>query len=288
VKLNIVLLLASVALFEVATAQPGSVYFRVITVGGDANRWTGAFEISDLSQTIAATDAVALSTSFVGGLSSEPGFTRTSGSDIFYWQGDNDPPSANSTIYSLDLVTAVKAGITWGGLFDQSFDLLSGVTTDLSVLNPVFIRVSGQDGIIHFSDEPFPVVDYYSEWLTNYPSLSDTSRLADPDKDGFNNETEFALDGDPTQATPDLIQVAGDESQVLFTFVAHNELFPGSYAILASTNLLEVPFATDRSVTVSDSPDQSGVLLTDTYTRRQFSGPADVGTKFFRVRAFFP
>lgn len=270
-----------------ARAEPGSVYFRVITAGGDANRWTGAFEISDLSQTVSSTEAVSLSTSFVGGLSSQPGFIFTSGSDIFVWQGDNDPPSANSTIYSLDFATAVAAGATWQGLFNQSFNLLAGLTTDLSVLNPVFLRVSGQGGIIQFSDQPFPAVDYYGEWLTSYPGLSDTNRTADPDKDGFSNETEFAFDGNPTQATPDLIQVAGDESQVIFRFVAHNELFPANYAILSSTNLVEVPFATDRSITVTNSPDQTGVLLTNTYTRRQFAVPP-LSKKFFRVRAFIP
>ena len=286
---GIALILLAVLSVGSASAEPGSVYFRVITTGGDANRWTGAFEVSDISQTISAAEAVFLSTSFVGGLSGEPGITDISGGDIFYWQGDNETLGANSTIYSLDLVAAVNGGTTWEGLFDQSFNLLAGLTTDLSVLNPVFLRVSGQGGIIQFSNQPFPAVDYYGEWLTSYPGLSDTNRTADPDKDGFSNETEFAFDGNPTQATPDLIEVTGDESQLLFTFVAHNELFPGNYAILASTNLLEVSFATDRSVAVTNSPDQSGLLLTNTYTRRQFSVPTtDVGTKFFRVRAFVP
>lgn len=279
--------LSAVMLICHARAEPGSVYFRVITTGGDANRWTGAFEVSDLSQTISSTEVVSLSTSAVGDLSSEPGITDISGGDIFYWQGDNETLGANSTIYSLDLVAAVNGGTTWEGLFDQTFGLLAGLTTDLSVLNPVFLRVSGQGGIIQFSDQPFPAVDYYGEWLSSYPGLSDTNRTADPDKDGFSNETEFAFDGNPTQATPDLIQVAGDEGQVIFRFVAHNELFPGNYAILSSTNLVGVPFATDRSVTVTNSPDQTGVLLTNNYTRRQFAVPP-LSQKFFRVRAFMP
>jgi len=142
---------------------------------------------------------------------------------------------------------------------------------------------------LRFRDRPFPGVDYNSEWLTSYRGLPDTNRTADPDKDGFSDETEFAFDGNPIQATADLIQVTGDESQLFFTFIAHNDLFPGNYAVLASTNLLEVPFATDRSVAVTNSPDQNGVLLSNTYTRRQFSVPmTDSGTTFFQVRAFVP
>jgi len=286
-KALVVLWLTLVVLAWSGRAETGFVYFRVITTGGEADRWTGAFGVSDLSQTISATEAVSLSTSFVGGLSNEPGITFASGGDIFYWDGDNESLGANSTIYSMDLVTVVRAGIAWEGLFNQSFDLLDGLSTDLSALNPVFLSVSGQGGIIQFSDQPFPAVDYYGEWLSSYPGLSDTNRTADPDKDGFSNETEFAFDGNPTQATPDLIQVAGDEGQVIFRFVAHNELFPGNYAILSSTNLVGVPFATDRSVTVTNSPDQTGVLLTNNYTRRQFAVPP-LSQKFFRVRAFIP
>lgn len=232
---------------------------------------------------------MALSTLFVGGLSSEPGFTFTSGTDIFVWQGNTESLGANSTIYSLELVTAVKAGVTWGGLFGQSFNLVNRLTTDLSVLNPVFLRVSGQGGIIRFSSEPFSVFDPYAEWLENYPTLTETGKSADPDGDGFDNGTEFAFDGDPMVGTPSLSTITGTASNTVITFVAHNSLFPDNYVVLATTNLATATFATDAAVAdaIVDSADQSGVLLSNTYTRKQFTIPVSL-KEFFRVRAFLP
>ena len=270
-------------------AEPGTIYFKIATLAGQADTWTGALEVGDLSQTIELTDAVALSTSFVGGLSSEPGFTFTSGNDIFVWQGDNETLGANSTVYSTDLVAAVKGGATWESLYGLSFNLLAGVTTDLSVLNPVFLRVSGQAGTIQFSNEPFPVFDPYAEWLTNYPGLTETARLADPDKDGFVNVVEFAFDGEPDVATPEFLQVTAVSNNAVFTFVAYNDLFPDSYAVLSTTNLAATPFAANAGITasISNAPDQAGILFSNSYTRKQFIVPMSLD-QFFRVRANVP
>jgi hypothetical protein len=271
-------------------AESGSVYFKVITVAGDEDTWTGAFQVDDLSAAIDDPGAVALSTSFVGGLSSEPGFTFTSGSDIFVWQGDDESLGANSTIYSPDLVAALKAGITWRELYGQSYGLLSTPnTTDLSVLNPVFLRLSGQGGAIQFSNEPFPVFDPYTDWLTNYPGLTNTAKSADPDGDGFDNGTEFAFDGDPTVGTPALLTITTTASQAVITFVAHNSLFPDNYVVLSTTNLATAAFAPNAVATaaVEDSADQNGVLLNSTYTRKQFAVPVSF-KEFFRVYALLP
>ena len=282
-------LVAVVAFSHTTRAEPGSVYFKVTTTSGSADTWTGAFEVADLSQMILDTLAVSLTTAFVGGLSSEPGFWFSSGNDIFVWQGDNESLGANSTIYSLDLVTAVDGGVTWQGLFGQTFNLLGGLTTDLSVLNPVFLRVSGQGGTIQFSDTPFPVFDPYAEWLTNYPTLSETGKLADPDGDGFNNGTEFAFDGDPTVGTPALLHIVGAASNAVVSFVAHNSLFPDNYVVLSTTNLGTANFGTNAPVTGSivNSADQSGLLLSNTYTRKQFTVPLSA-KEFFRVKALLP
>lgn len=282
-------LVAVVAFSHTTRAELGSVYFKVTTTSGSADTWTGAFEVADLSQTILDTLEVSLTTAFVGGLTSEPGLWFTSGNDIFVWQGDNESLGANSTIYSLDLVTAVDGGVTWQGLFGQTFNLLGGLTTDLSVLNPVFLRVSGQGGTIQFSNEPFPVFDPYTQWLANYPSLAETNKFADPDGDGFNNGTEFAYDGNPTVGTPAFLRIARTASNAVVSFVAHNSLFPDSYVVLSSTNLVTASFATNVSATGSivDSPDQSGLLLSNIYTRKQFTVPLSA-KEFFRVKAFLP
>ena len=270
-------------------AQPGTAYFKITTVSGAADVWTGSFEVADLSEVIDNTLAVALTTSFVGGLSNEPGYTFTSGNDLFVWQGDNATLGANSTVSSVELVAAVKGGATWQDLFGRSYALLGGLTTDLSVLNPVFLRVSGQGGTIQFSDEPFPLLDPYTQWLENYPGLTNTARVADPDGDGFDNGTEFAFDGDPTVPTPNLLRIFSDGSQAICTFIARDDIFPASYVVLSTTNLTSAPFVTNVPVTgsISNSLDQSGVLLGGEYTRKEFTVPLSL-VEFFRIKADTP
>jgi len=141
-------------------AQLFPVYFEIITADPEpgqpaADSWHGAFEVADLTLAITNTSTVSLTTPFVGGLTQEPGFWFRSGPD-FVWQGDFDPPGANSTIPSQELINAILAGAAWEDLFDNSYSLLSNVTTDLSALNPTAFRVSGQGGIISFSSEPIP------------------------------------------------------------------------------------------------------------------------------------
>lgn len=145
---------------ERTSAQLRPVYFEVITEAPEpgqptADSWYGAFEVADLSLAVTNTTAVFLTTPFVGGLTNEPGFWFDSGAD-FVWQGDNNPPGANSTVRSLELVNVVNEGATWQNLFGNSYALLTGVTTDLSALNPTTFRVSGQGGSITFSSSPIP------------------------------------------------------------------------------------------------------------------------------------
>lgn len=289
-KTSILLWFISMMLAFTARAQLGSVYFKVTTLGatpsGPADTWTGAFEVEDLSATVRDTFAVSLSTSFVGGIASEPGFTFDSGSDIFVWQGD---VGGNSTIQSESLVAAItgSAPVSWSGLIGQSFALLAGVTTDLQASSG--LRVSGQGGTIEFSDTPFPTFDPYAEWLANYPALTDTSKSADPDGDGFDNGTEFAFDGDPTVGTPALLTIVHGATNAIVSFVAHNTLFPNNYVVLSSTNLQTTVFATNGAATgsVVSSADQSGLLLSNTYTRKQFTVPI-WAKEFYRVKALLP
>ncbi len=141
-------------------AQLLPVYFEVVTATPQsgqpvADSWYGAFDVADLSLAITNTTAVFLTTPFVGGLTQEPGFWFRSGPD-FVWQGDLDPPGANSTIPSQEWIDVILAGASWEDLFGNSFALLSNVTTDLSALNPTAQRVSGQGGTIAFSSTPIP------------------------------------------------------------------------------------------------------------------------------------
>lgn len=124
----------------------------------------------------------------------------------------------------------------------------------------------------------------YNNWLTNYPSLTGTNALpaADPDGDGFDNFKEFAFDGNPTVGSPALLTTSRSGTNATFNFVARLDAL-ANYVVMSTTNLATGPWVTN-SVTVTNSADQSGVLLTNDYVRRAFTVPA-TGNEFFRVKA---
>jgi hypothetical protein len=124
----------------------------------------------------------------------------------------------------------------------------------------------------------------YGQWLTNYPSLTgtNTNAAADPDGDGFANSSEFAFGGNPTVGSPALMasQKAGTNANI--SFIAATSAV--TYVVKGTTNLATGPW-TNATVTLSNAPDQSGVLLTN-YVRRQFTVPA-AGNAFYKVEAAY-
>jgi hypothetical protein len=127
----------------------------------------------------------------------------------------------------------------------------------------------------------------YDTWLASYPSLTGSATLgtADPDGDSFNNNMEFAFDGDPTVMTPQLLDAKSSGGNMTITFVARNTIPPGvSYQIQSTTNL-GAGFADDNTVTVIPSDDQTGILLQTQYQRREFTVQISASPVFYRVKA---
>ena len=133
-------------------------------------------------------------------------------------------------------------------------------------------------------------VSAYDSWLTNYPSLTgtNTNGTADPDGDGFNNDLEFAFDGNPTFGTASLLTVTSSGSNAVFNFVASTNPAAVLYTVQATTNLSTSPWADDIGVTasVTNSANQTNppILLAPEYVRREFSLPA-TNKSFYRVKA---
>jgi autotransporter-associated beta strand protein len=121
-----------------------------------------------------------------------------------------------------------------------------------------------------------------AHWQEQDPSFTETAGAADPDGDGYDNNTEFAFDGNPTVGTPALLTASRAGGQVSMSFTARRDAL-GSYHVFSTTNLATGPWTTNTTVTVADAPDQSGVLLPDDYVRRIFDAPAS-GKEFFRIR----
>jgi hypothetical protein len=126
-------------------------------------------------------------------------------------------------------------------------------------------------------------VNGYSNWLTNYPSLTgtNTNATADPDGDGFNNNLEFAFDGNPTIGTPALMTVVRVGTNAMFNWIQRNTGV--AYEVQRNSSLTNA-WTPASGLSISNSTNQGGVLLPTDYTRQEFTLPAS-GKDFYRVRA---
>jgi autotransporter-associated beta strand protein len=123
----------------------------------------------------------------------------------------------------------------------------------------------------------------YANWLTNYPSLTGTNALgsADPDGDGLANEVEFAFDGNPTVGTPALMTARLTGTNTVFNWIERTNGV--TYAVEKSTALTN-GWTAATGLVISNSANQTGVLLAPTYVRKEFVTGAS-GKEFYRVRA---
>ena len=198
----------------------------------------------------------------------------------------------------------VAASGSYSPANDNTFVLFNGPIGGAPVLNltPLadtnFVWVtnnfiaSGQVSVSNVA----PVLTPYGSWLTNYPSITNfpggaanTNGAADPDGDGFNNNMEFAFDGNPTVGTPALIGAASSGGSVVVSFLASTNTNAVSYMVQSTTNLSTGPWADNSGLTASitNSANQTNppILLTPAYVRREFTAPMATSNSFYRVRA---
>jgi autotransporter-associated beta strand protein len=129
------------------------------------------------------------------------------------------------------------------------------------------------------------VVSLYNSWASGYGlSGSNAATTADPDSDGFDNNKEYCFDGNPTNSTPYLFKVTPSGTNAVFNWIQRN--IGVSYEVQTNSTLTNV-WTGPAAVTISNSTNQSGVLLTNDYMRKEFIVPAS-GKNFYRVRATVP
>jgi len=207
-----------------------------------------------------------------------------------YGRISNSAPVINGTIN----VAASGSYVPATGNIFQLFSGAIGGTPTLNVTplsNPNYVWVTNDfisTGQISVSNIT-PVLTPYQSWLTNYPTLSNTNGTADPDGDGFNNNLEFAFDGNPTVGTPALISAASSGASTVFSFLASTNTASVSYTVQSTTNLATVPWADNSSVTASitNSANQTNpaIPLAPSYVRREFTVTPAGGNSFYRVKA---
>jgi hypothetical protein len=130
---------------------------------------------------------------------------------------------------------------------------------------------------------PPPTFLSYGNWLINYPTLTgaEANRTADPDGDGFDNNKEYAFDGNPTVGTPSLLSSSNNASSAVFRFTGLKGA-EANYTVQSTTNLSTTTFA-PTSIPVTLSTDQTGLLIPLSYERREFSVPLSATNNFYRV-----
>jgi fibronectin-binding autotransporter adhesin len=216
-----------------------------------------------------------------------------------YGRVSNSAPVINGTIN----VAASGSYVPAAGNTFQLFSGAVGGTPTLNVTplsNPNYVWVTNNftnTGQISVSNIA-PVLTPYQTWLTNYPTITNfpggvtnTNGTADPDGDGFNNNLEYAFDGNPTVGSPSLLSVGRSGSSALFSFLAStntNSANSGTftYFVQCTTNLSTGAWTNDSTVTVTNSTNQTNpaILLYPSYVRREFSVPA-TNKAFYRIQA---
>jgi len=170
-------------------------------------------------------------------------------------------------------------------------------------------RVSGFDGVIGgnwtnttngvkyvfaqsnsvLSVQSNDVVPPYTAWVNYWqgldPTFTNTAGNADPDGDGFDNDVEFAFDGNPTVGTPALMTATPVGSNVVFNWIQRtNDV---GYTVQKNGTLTN-EWTEAIGLTISDSTNQTGVLLAPTYVRKEFIITNATGKDFYRVTSVAP
>jgi autotransporter-associated beta strand protein len=199
----------------------------------------------------------------------------------------NSPATAGS----LNFVSGAKVRIA-GTASQSSYTLVTasngivGLPTLETAVPDYALSVSNNSLLLVATSAP---LSPYGSWLTNYPSLtgSNTNGTADPDGDGFNNNMEFAFDGNPTVGSPAMISVVSSGASSVFSFLASTNTAAVSYMVQSTTNLATGPWGDNSGVTatITNSANQANVPLYPSYLRREFRVTPTGTNSFYRVKA---
>ncbi|MDA1204429.1 MAG: autotransporter-associated beta strand repeat-containing protein [Verrucomicrobia bacterium] len=174
----------------------------------------------------------------------------------------------------------------------DTFDLVAGVING----NPLLSLPSLSGGLTWVTNNFLSAgqlaitssgVAPYDAWVAYWqnvdPAFTSTAGTDDPDGDLFDNNEEFAFDGNPTIGTGALLTATMVGRDVSFSYVALDDANTATYVVQATSDLA-VGLWTNSAVVVTNSPDQSGISLPDLYSRKGFVVPV-TNREFYRVQA---
>jgi autotransporter-associated beta strand protein len=184
-----------------------------------------------------------------------------------------------------DTWQVVALPVTYGTNFlVTGFNGSGGVWT-YDTTNAVTYRFDQSTGVLTAvtnTNTATPYSAWAAYWQANSPGFTNTAGEADPDGDGFDNNAEFAFDGDPGVPTARLITAVRTNGGMLVSFVRRTTAAGGAtYEIQRNATLTN---AWEPYVPAEVMVSTNAVLLPEFYERVEFLAPA--GTKdFYRVQA---
>jgi fibronectin-binding autotransporter adhesin len=149
----------------------------------------------------------------------------------------NLPNAGTDTVGEFQINGVAQAAGTWGAIGSGAAHQTASIT------GSGFIKVVGSDP--------------YDAWIANYSSLTGSNALktADPDGDGQNNLTEFALNSDPSSSSASgkvsssVATISSDQYLVITLPVRDTATFSGSAPITSTIDKIvyEIQGSTDLS-----------------------------------------
>jgi fibronectin-binding autotransporter adhesin len=196
-------------------------------------------------------------------------------------------------VFTVDLTAAsTNAGDSWTLVsvavpaYDGSFSVAgftnSGGTWSLQTNGATyqFAQSSGILSVLNTNATPYDGWTTY--WQTLYPGFTNTAPGDNPDGDPFDNGEEFAFDGNPAVGSPALLRAAKSGTNTVFSWVERNT--GATYQVQGAASLSVGPWTNTTGLTITNSPDQSGISQTNLYTRKEFTVPG-AGSSFTRIKA---
>jgi autotransporter-associated beta strand protein len=250
---------------------------------GGINSYTGNTVVSGGSLQLASNGVLRflIGGSGVNNALSGPGTSVLAGQFVFDLSGAATATNATWTIVANTLANSYGPNFSVSG-FDG---VIGGNWTNTT--NGVSYVFSQSNGVlsVQTAASPSPYNSWVSYWQSLYPSFTNTGGTDNPDGDPFDNNEEFAFDGNPMIGTGALLTVTPVGTNAVFNYVALTNTNSATYVVQNTTNLSTGPW-TNSSVTISDSINQTNPVISQTnlYKRKEFVVPA-TSNNFYRVKA---
>jgi autotransporter-associated beta strand protein len=247
------------------------------------NTYTGNTVVSGGSLQLASTGVLRflIGGNGVNNALSGSGTSVLAGQFVFDLSGAATATNATWTIVANTLANSYGPNFLVSG-FDG---VMGGNWTNTT--NGVSYVFSQSNGVlsVQTAASPSPYNSWVSYWQSLYPSFTNTGGTDNPDGDPFDNNEEFAFDGNPMIGTGALLTVTPVGTNAVFNYVALTNTNSATYVVQNTTNLSTGPW-TNSSVTISDSINQTNPVISQTnlYKRKEFVVPA-TNNKFYRVQA---